>query len=61
MQFVSCSWGLGRAQLQLLGESVAFDVDFSLDTGAESKLSYEAMCRVSAPVLLQAAPPPLST
>lgn len=43
MQFVSFNYGLGRAKFWLSGKFVAFDVDFSLHTRAESKLS----CQVS--------------
>lgn len=42
MQFVSYNYGLGRAKFQRSGKFVAFDVDFSLDTRAESKLSCQA-------------------
>lgn len=42
MQFVSYRYGLGRAKFRLSGKFVAFVVDFSLDTGAESKLSCQA-------------------
>lgn len=45
MQFVSYNCGLGRAQFQLSGKSVAFHVDFSLDTRAEYKLSCQASAR----------------
>lgn len=42
MQFVSYNYGLGRAEFQLSGKSVAFDVDSSLEMRAESKLSSQA-------------------
>jgi len=41
-QSVSYNCGLGRAKFRLAGNFVAFDVDFSLDTRAESKLSCQA-------------------
>ena len=42
VQFVSYKYGLGRAKSRLSGKSVAFDMEFSLDTRAESKLSCQA-------------------
>lgn len=42
MQFVSYNYGLGRAEFQLSGKSVVFDVDFSLDMRAEPKLGSQA-------------------
>ena len=42
VQFIAYKYGLGRAKFWLSGKFVAFDVDFSLDTRAESKLRFQA-------------------